>query len=113
MPSPAPKVMSDTNNHRRDLRVLADLDVEIYLDTGSVAAIGRARDMSRSGIYVRTDRDVLAGTRCRVRIRRQAPPIISSMSLWGLVARSDREGLGVAFDGSDRELAAFVISLFD
>jgi hypothetical protein len=105
--------MTETSERRSDLRVLADLDVEIYLDTGSMAAIGRARDMSRGGIYVRTDRDVVAGTRCRVRIRRQAPPIISSMSLWGQVMRSDPEGLGVAFDGSDQELAAFVVSLFD
>ena len=105
--------MTEPSERRRDLRVLADLDVEIYLDTGNVAAVGRARDMSRSGIYVRTDRDVQTGTRCRVRIRRQTRPIISSMSLWGEVTRTDTEGLGVAFDGSDRELAAFVISLFD
>jgi hypothetical protein len=107
-------MMSEPSERRRDLRVLADLDVEIYLEGHPVAAaVGRARDMSRSGIYVRTDRDVLAGTRCRVRIRRPAPPIITPMSLWGQVTRTDPEGLGVAFDGSDCELAAFVISLFD
>jgi hypothetical protein len=107
-------MMTDTSERRRDLRVLADLDVEIYLDGApSAAAVGRARDMSRSGIYIRTDRDVQAGTRCRVRIRRQAQPIITSMSLWGEIARSDSGGVGVAFDGSDRELAAFVVSLFD
>ena len=105
---------SESSERRRDLRVHADLEVEIYVEGGAVAAaVGRARDMSRSGIYVRTDRDVLAGTRCRVRIRRPAPPIITPMSLWGEVMRSDSEGLGVAFDGSDCELAAFVISLFD
>jgi hypothetical protein len=102
-----------SSDRRRDLRVLADLDVEIHLDPGGVAAIGRARDMSRSGIYVRTDRDVVTGTRCRVRIRRQAAPIVSTMSLWGEVMRNDAEGLGVAFDGSDCELAAFVVSLFE
>ncbi|MNC86899.1 PilZ domain protein [compost metagenome] len=101
----------DSNERRRDGRVVADLDVEIHADSG-VVAVGRARDMSRTGIYVRTDRDVRAGTRCRVRIRRAAPPIISSMSLWGQVMRSDAEGLGVVFDGSDQELASFVISLF-
>src|SRR5262245_46261120 len=105
--------MESNDERRRDNRVLTDLDVEIYLDWGGVVAVGRARDMSRSGIYVRTDRDVSAGTRCRVRIRRQAPPIISSMSLWGEVMRTDAEGLGVTFDGSDRELASFVISLFE
>ncbi len=108
------KMTSESSERRRDLRVLADLDVEIYVDGAAVAvAVGRARDMSRTGIYVRTDRDVLAGTRCRVRIRRPAPPIITPMSLWGQVMQTDSEGLGLAFDGSDCELAAFVISLFD
>jgi hypothetical protein len=108
MSSPPSTLASE---RRRDDRVLADLDVEVHSDCG-VLAVGRARDMSRTGIYVRTDRDVRAGTRCRVRIRRQAQPIISSMSLWGRVMRSDAEGLGVAFDGTDQELASFVISLF-
>jgi hypothetical protein len=107
-----PATPTHASERRRDGRVLADLEVEIHVDDGGVVAVGRARDMSRTGIYVRTDRDVRTGTRCRVRIRRQTSPIISAMSLWGQVRRSDAEGFSVSFDGSDQELASFVVSLF-
>ena len=100
-------------NRRRDPRIHAELDVEIHHDEGGVLATGRCRDISRGGMYVRTDRDVAAGTRCRVRVQRHAHPILTPMCLWGRVSRNDTEGLGVTFDGSDRELASFVASLFD
>jgi len=102
----------DQENRRRDGRVLAELEVEIHHDEGGVLATGRCRNISPGGMYVMTDRDVATGTKCRVRVHRHIPPILSPMCLWGQITRNDPEGLGVTFDGSDRQLASFVASLF-
>ena len=111
--SPDPASNADrASNRRRDPRVNAELEVEIHHDEGGVLATGRCRDISRGGMYVCTDRDVATGTRCRVRVHRHAAPILTPMCLWGQITRTDGQGLGVAFDGSDRELASFVASLF-
>ena len=106
-------MMTTTQNRRRDERIHAELDVEIHHDEGGVLATGRCRDISRGGMYIRTDRDVAAGTRCRLRVQRHMPPILTPMCLWGQITRNDDEGLGITFDGSDRELASFVASLFE
>ncbi len=100
------------DNRRRDERVCAELEVEIHHDEGGVLATGRCCNISPGGMFIVTDRGVAEGTKCRVRVHRHAPPILSPMCLWGRVTRNDADGLGVTFDGSDRQLASFVAELF-
>lgn len=60
---------------------------------GGAAVLNRLRNISLSGCYIETPRQILEGTRLRVVLQTAG----LRADLWGIVRRRDQTGIGIQF----------------
>jgi Tfp pilus assembly protein PilZ len=75
------------------------VSLELVCQHGDQVVTGTTRDISRSGLFIRTSTPVAAGTSVQLRL---LPPALPPIELGCVVARVAKDGMGVRFvSGSD------------
>lgn len=88
--------MNSSSGQRRFTRVPIKLRVEIYADDAKIEC-EETRDVSLSGVYLVTSRQLPLGTRCRIVLLLGGPNSDLEVQLDGQIVRVDSGGMAAEF----------------
>ncbi len=93
---------NDTDR-RGQLRVDFSTRIRIVLNIGGepVELTGSSRDLSRKGIFVKTDRRFDLGSPCTVSLELTGSIDAINLEIKGTVVRQTETGVGISFDSMD------------
>jgi hypothetical protein len=99
-------------NRRSDTRVKAPDKINAtitYTDTLSYADGGIVANMSRNGLFLKTDQALAENAYVTMKLNTEG---IIGKSLWaqGFVARTDRQGMGIRFTYIDQDILRLLFS---
>lgn len=89
------------NDKRKRTRVHFETQVILKTDVSEIKLGANSSDISMKGMFISTDEKIPAGTPCNIEIVLSGTTSKLALNIKGMIARQDKDGLGIAFDSMD------------
>lgn len=89
------------DNKRKRTRVHFETQVVLKTDVSEIKAGANSSDISTKGIFISTGEKIPTGTSCDIEIVLSGTTSRLALNIKGVVARQDKDGLGIMFNSMD------------
>ncbi len=95
--------MQENSDEERRQKLRVDFKTQIVLRIGDseVHLDGDSRDLSLSGIFINTNEDAQAGTKCDVEVRLTGMAQPLNLKMKGSIIRKETSGIAITFESMD------------
>ncbi len=94
-----PKDMEDEK--RKKTRVHFETQVVLKTDVSEITVGANSSDISMKGMFINTDKKIPVETPCNIEIVLSGTTSKLALNIKGVIARQDKNGLGIIFDSMD------------
>ena len=89
------------DDKRRRTRVHFKTQVVLKTGISEIKAGAQSSDISMKGMFITTDEKIPVGTPCDIEIVLSATTSRLALNIKAVIARQDKDGLGITFDSMD------------